>query len=162
VFFLNFHKLQKALFNFQGNPLYFYPYPSPSPFRGSHLLPGQDLDVSDPFRYTEIQHFISLEIIQTLKLRQLMLIQKKSKVRNLIMLLIGVCLIDCNGHRFDFRNKISKFESFGLDISVAKLVQLKQNKYLQLGIMWMNTRKSIFSVANLFKRLNFLIKKNHK
>ncbi len=35
---------------------YFYPYPSSFSFRGSHILPGQDLDViSNPFQINFIQ-----------------------------------------------------------------------------------------------------------
>ncbi len=44
-------------FFFEGIPLtHFYPYPSSFSFRGSHLLPGQDLDaILIPFQIYFIQ-----------------------------------------------------------------------------------------------------------
>ena len=51
----------------------------------------------------------------------------------LIMLLIGVGLIDCNGHRLDLGNEIPKFLGLVLDVGIAKFCQLIQKNIIKPG-----------------------------
>ena len=50
---------------------------------------------------------------------------KTKMIKDLIMLLIGIGLVDCDRHRFNFRNKISKFRRLNFDVAASELVQLK-------------------------------------
>jgi len=66
-----------SFFLFEGIPLpYCYPYPSFVSFRGSHLLPGQDLDaMSIPFQIYFIQA-ATIRFFEPAKLQFQFLVQK--------------------------------------------------------------------------------------